>query len=87
MMAGEALVIAGIGTAAGLAGSLGLFAGFSRLLARSLEVPFSWPPGAEMARVLGLAISLALLTGVISALIPAVQSSRMEPYEAIRRGE
>jgi putative ABC transport system permease protein len=87
MIAGEALVIAGIGTAAGMAGSLGLFAGFSRLLARSLEVPISWPPAAELARVLSLAIVLALLTGVASALIPAAQSSRMEPDEAIRRGE
>jgi ABC-type antimicrobial peptide transport system permease subunit len=29
----------------------------------------------------------ALVTGLLSALLPAFSASKMEPYEAIRKGE
>jgi putative ABC transport system permease protein len=83
----EALMVAGCGMAIGLAASVGLVAGFSRLISMKLEVPFYWPAAESMAFIMIAASALALLTGVIAAMVPAVQSSLMEPYEAIRRGE
>ena len=83
----EALLVAGLGAAIGLAAALGLTAGFSRLIAVTLEVPFYWPGRLELALLMAAAAVLALLTGGAAALVPALQTSRMEPYEAIRRGE
>jgi len=83
----EALMVAGCGMAIGLTASVSLVAGFSRLISMKLEVPFYWPAAADVAFIMIAASALALLTGVIAAMVPAVQSSLMEPYEAIRRGE
>ncbi len=83
----ESLLIAGTGTIIGLVLSVGLEAAFSRLIALKLEVPFYWPGTGELATLLLIAMVLALLTGALAAFIPALRSSCMEPYEAIRRGE
>jgi putative ABC transport system permease protein len=83
----EALMVAGCGTAVGLAASIGLVAGFSRLISVRLEVPFYWSAAEDTAFIMIAASALALLTGAIAAMAPAVRSSLMEPYEAIRRGE
>jgi len=82
----EALLVAGIGTLVGLVLSVGLVSGFSRLIALKLEMPFYLPSASEMAAMLVVATLLALLTGAAAAMLPAFQSSRQEPYEAIRQG-
>jgi putative ABC transport system permease protein len=87
MIIGEALFISALGALTGIAVSSGLVLGFSRLIALSLEIPFNAPDFSELLFFDTLALFLALLTGAVSAAIPAYQSSAMEPYEAIRRGE
>lgn len=83
----ESLSLAGAGTLFGLLVSVGLVGAFSRLIALTLEVPFHWPEPGALAFLLFAAALLALLTGALAALLPALQSSFMEPYDAIRRGE
>jgi len=34
-----------------------------------------------------VAIVFSILTGFISSLLPSLNATKMEPYEAIRRGE
>ncbi|HUT52521.1 MAG TPA: ABC transporter permease [bacterium] len=87
MIIGGALIVCGAGAAAGMAAAAGLTSAFSRLIALKLEVPFYWPGMGDLAAILGAACALALLTGGLAALVPAISASRMEPYEAIRRGE
>jgi putative ABC transport system permease protein len=53
----------------------------------SLNIPFLWPPLGDIAVVGTASIGLALLTGALGALYPALAGSRMEPYDAIRAGE
>ena len=47
------------------------------LLARYLPVTLSWP-------VIGLAILVSLITGLISGFLPAWRAARMDPVEALR---
>jgi putative ABC transport system permease protein len=82
----EAVLISGMGALIGIAASLGLVVGFSRLIAVSIEMPFYLPGMHKIVSLVFVALSLAILTGVFSALIPALQSSTKEPYEAIRQG-
>ncbi len=83
----EAILVAGIGALIGFIVSVGIVSGFSRLIATTLEMPFYLPEGYEITAMLFAAIFLALLTGAVSAMIPALQASLKEPYEAIRQGE
>ncbi len=87
MITSEALTVTGIGAVLGLVVSVGLLAGFSRLIALSLTIPFYWPDTMELAGLFVAAMILALLTGLVAAFYPALQISRMEPYEAMRRSE
>lgn len=80
-------------TAGGLVG-LGLGILLLRLFARSigfhlesLNIPFLWPPLAQIAMLGTAAVLFALLVGAVGALYPAVAGSRIEPYDAIRAGE
>ncbi|NOY64559.1 MAG: FtsX-like permease family protein [Nitrospirae bacterium] len=60
------------------------FKGFIR---SSLNIPYLWPSAAEYAVLVAGCLLLSFLTGAVAALWPAIRSMRMEPYEAIRRGE
>lgn len=79
-----------------LGGLLGILIGIvlMRVYARSigfhlesLNIPFLWPPLLHIALVAVACVMLALLVGTLGALYPALTSSRMEPYDAIRAGE
>lgn len=83
----EALALAVVGAGAGFGGTALIISAFSRLIAFRLEVPFFRPEPAELGRLFILSLILALLTSGISALLPAWRASRMEPYEAVRKGE
>ena len=83
----EAAFLAVIGAVAGVAVSSVLMTSFQGVIQASLQIPFLWP---EMSTVLGqvlLVCCLAVLIGALASLLPAYRASRMEPYEAIRRGE
>lgn len=83
----EALVLAGVGAVAGAVIATVLVRMFSRLIAVSLEVPFSWPTASELFFFFLTALGLALITGALAAVYPAARAAGMEPYEAIRRSE
>jgi len=87
LIIGEALLLTGLGAATGIVTSVSILAGYSKLIAASLQVPFLWPSVQELIGLSSLAMLMALLTGAGAALIPASQSSRKDPYQAIRGGE
>ncbi len=83
----EALLVGGTGSLIGLLCSTGLVLGFSSLISQSLGVPFYQPGLGKLVPLSLTALALALLTGMIAGLYPALRASRMEPYQAIRSGE
>ncbi len=79
------LSIAGGITGVAIGGAfLYAFKGFIR---SSLNIPYLWPSAFEMSILVLFCLFLSFITGVAAALYPAIKSMRMEPYEAIRRGE
>ncbi len=83
----EAGFLTGIGGVSGLVLSGVLLMGFSRLIQLRLRIPYLLPGLLEIIGVeVGLLV-LALLTGALASLQPALSISRLEPYAAIRQGE
>ena len=74
-------------------GVLGLTAGsallylFRGMLRNSLKLPYLLPGARTLAELVAGAVIFAVLTGILASLIPAAMASRMEPYEAVRKGE
>jgi putative ABC transport system permease protein len=60
---------------------------FKNLITTKLNIPYLWPPTEFIALLLFGCIAISLVTGILAALYPAFLSSRMEPYNAIRKGE
>ena len=83
----EALFISSAGGVVGLAAGSAVLVTFKGLILHSLKLPYLMPPLTTLAELVFGAIIFSLLTGLLSALLPAVFASRMEPYEAIRKGE
>jgi putative ABC transport system permease protein len=81
----EALMISVMGAALGLIVSTGIVIGFERMIALRLEIPFAVPGVFEILGIACLSLGLAVVTGILAAMIPALKVSVMEPYEAIRR--
>lgn len=79
----EALLITGLGGAAGLGGSVALLA---VLRATASELARMLPGLAITARALGLGALLVVLLGALSGLLPAYQALRLNVAEALRRG-
>jgi len=82
----ESLVLAAVGGIAGVSVSfiaLSLLR-MQGLLNSALQVSFRMPTPADIGQMAGLAFFAVIVMGSISSLWPAYQSSRMNPYEAIR---
>lgn len=87
LMLTEALMMTAIGGIAGiLVGGAGLFI-FKAIITASLGVPYLWPPVWYFAILMAGTLALAIFTGAIASIYPAISSSRLEPYAAIRQGE
>ncbi|RJQ43018.1 MAG: ABC transporter permease [Gaiellales bacterium] len=87
LMLTEALMMTAVGGLAGiLVGGAGLFI-FKAVITASLGVPYLWPPLWYFGMLMAGTLALAVVTGAIASLYPAVSSSRLEPYAAIRQGE
>lgn len=75
-----------------LAGALGVISGALALyiledfVASSFDIPYLWPRLLDIGVLAIGSLGLSAITGVLAALYPAISSSRMEPYDAIRRG-
>jgi putative ABC transport system permease protein len=87
LIMGEALALTGIGGALGVFVSGVLLVSFQGLIEKRLRVPFLLPNWPEAAGLVAIMLLLALASGALAALQPAYRISRMDPYEAIRRGE
>jgi len=74
-------------------GVLGLVAGGALLLAcrepirTAFKLPYLWPDAMFILLAALLSVAAALVSGVLAAAWPAFKCSRMEPYQAIRKGE
>lgn len=87
LMLTEALMLTALGGVAGIfVGGAALFI-FKAIITSSLGIPYLWPPLWYFAAMVGGTLVLAIITGAIASLYPAVSSSRLEPYFAIRQGE
>jgi putative ABC transport system permease protein len=80
----EALILTFVGGILGVVGGGVAMYSFSLLISQSLEVPYLWPTFFQLSRMMGISLGIAVLTGLVASLIPALVSSRMEPLHAIR---
>jgi putative ABC transport system permease protein len=83
----EALILASLGAAVGTVATGFLITVFKDLITTSLEIPFLWPSLADLSVQVGSVAVLAIAFGGLAALYPAIRSSRLDPYEAIRSGQ
>jgi putative ABC transport system permease protein len=79
-----------------MGGALGVFFGivimrvYQRTIIfhlKELNMPYLWPPASSVIMLASMAIVAAVLVGVAGAFYPALQGSRLQPYDAIRAGE
>ena len=83
----EALALSIIGGVTGIicGGSLLFF--FREYITSIVSVPYLWPTVREFGGLIIICLFLSLAAGTGSVLLPAVGAARMEPYNAIRKGE
>ncbi len=53
----------------------------------AFKLPYLWPGNLFIMDSIMVILILSIVTGVVAAFYPAFRCSRMEPYEAIRKGE
>ena len=87
MIVGEAMLLTGVGGAMGLLASAVLFSVAQGLLEQNLQTPFLLPETTEAIVLVVFLLGLALVSGALASIQPALRISRLEPYEAIRQGE
>jgi putative ABC transport system permease protein len=90
LIVSEAAILTSIG------GALGVFLGivimrvYQRTIIfnlKALNMPYLWPPASSIIMLASVAIIAAVVVGVAGAFYPALQGSRLQPYDAIRAGE
>jgi putative ABC transport system permease protein len=87
LMTAEAVLLTAVGGLAGVViGGAGLFV-FRAVITSSLGIPYLWPPLWFFVLLVLGTLLLSVASGVMASLYPALSSSRLEPYEAIRQGE
>jgi putative ABC transport system permease protein len=83
----EAVVLGFIGGVVGVLGA-SLFLGvFQEAISSSLDMTILWPPLADAVIGVGLALLAVVILAGVAAMWPAFKASRLEPYDAIRRGQ
>jgi len=79
-----------------MGGALGVFLGivimrvYQRTIIfnlKALNMPYLWPPASSIIILASIAIAAAVVVGVAGAFYPALQGSKLQPYDAIRAGE
>jgi putative ABC transport system permease protein len=83
----EASVLSAGGGAGGTAFGFVLLLAFRGLLLHYLKLPYLFPPLPDLLMLIGGALILSMLTGLLAALLPVSTAFKRDPYEAIRGGE
>jgi putative ABC transport system permease protein len=83
----EAVMISVTGGVIGMAAGFSLLMTFRSVIVQSLRLPYLMPSASVLSELVAGAVLFSIITGLLSSLLPAVSASRMEPYEAIRKGE
>ncbi len=83
----EAVIISTAGGICGLIVGSAILLTFKNYILHSLRLPYLLPSSDVLAALVASAMLFSMLTGLLSSLMPAILASRMEPYEAIRKGE
>ena len=83
----EAVVISIAGGIVGITAGASLLYAFKDIIIHNLKLPYLMPPFPVLGELVTGAVFFALITGLLASLLPAVFASRMEPYDAIRKGE
>jgi ABC-type lipoprotein release transport system permease subunit len=60
---------------------------FQETLSNSLNIPFLWPSIPVVLSQISIALVIAVLLAGGAAIWPALRASKLEPYDAIRRGQ
>jgi predicted permease len=82
----ESLVLALAGGALGVALAYGGIRLLLASLPTDLAVPSYFKTAALDGRVLAFMLALCVITGLVSGLLPALRSSRFDPYAALKEG-
>jgi putative ABC transport system permease protein len=82
----ESLFLAVAGGVAGVTASIVIFTvlNLTGILNSALQVSFRYPTLADTGVIAGIALLVVVAIGSLASLYPAYQSSRMNPYDAIR---
>src|SRR5208337_3243181 len=83
----EAVIISTAGGICGLIGGAAVLLTVKPLILNSLKLPYLLPSPEVLTELVLGALLFSMLTGLLGSLLPAISASRMEPYEAIRKGE
>jgi putative ABC transport system permease protein len=83
----EAAIVSVSGGIAGIAAGWAILSSLKGSIMAAFKLPYLWPDSVFIAAAALLTVLAALATGVLAAFYPALRSSFMEPYEAIRKGE
>jgi putative ABC transport system permease protein len=87
LMLAEAVFLTAAGGIAGIfVGGAALFI-FKAIITSSLGIPYLWPPLLTFVKLMVITMLLSIVSGAVASLYPALSSSRLEPYAAIRQGE
>lgn len=83
----EAVFLSLAGGVAGIAVGSALLYALKDMIVTGLKLPYLLPSATVLLELVAGALVFALVTGLLSSLLPAAGASRMDPYEAIRKGE
>jgi len=83
----EAMLVTLVGGILGIGMGFGLLFALEGMISTSLHLPYLMPSAAVIQELVVGSLTFSMLTGLVSALLPALSASRLEPYEAIRTGE
>jgi putative ABC transport system permease protein len=83
----EAGLVSLVGSVFGLLVGSAVLLVSESLLSQSYNIAFVQPTASELAIFLVGSLALGMLIGTAAATYPAYAATRMDPYEAIRRGE
>ncbi len=83
----ESIELTTLGGIAGLAIGAVIILFLRGTITSSLKIAYLWPSSEFFASFMLGYMGLAVFTGILAALYPALIASRLEPYQAIRSGE